>query len=125
MAARERRATRSVEPGLFRMVYESPRSLPGRHKWVTSDEDVREIERLLGLPAKSIGAPLWVSGDTRLPTYEASSATTGRMRLASSRRLWTASGSRPRSFRNSNGGSTTWKRSEMQRQRSHWKTSPK
>jgi len=65
MAARERRATRSVEPDLFRTVYESPRSLPGRHKWVTSDEDVREIERLLGLPAKSIGAPLWVSGDTR------------------------------------------------------------
>ena len=65
MAAQARRATKSVKPDLFREVYNSPRSLPGKHKWVTSDEDVREIERLLGLPARSIGAPLWVSGDTR------------------------------------------------------------
>jgi hypothetical protein len=32
---------------------------------VTSDTDVREIEKVLGLPVNSIGAPLWVSGDTR------------------------------------------------------------
>lgn len=59
------RTTRSVSDELFRTVYDSPRSLPGKHKWVTSDDDVREIERLLGLEANTIGAPLWVSGDTR------------------------------------------------------------
>lgn len=65
MTARARRATRSVDPDLFRTVYDSPASLPGKHKWVTSDKDVREVERVLGLPTNSIGAPLWVSGDTR------------------------------------------------------------
>lgn len=66
MKARVRAATRNVEPDLFRTVYDSPRSLPGKHKWVTSDKDVREIEKVLGLPANSIGAPLWVSGDSRV-----------------------------------------------------------
>lgn len=65
MPERVRRATRRVDEGIFRAVYDSPRSLPGRHQWVTSDDDVREIERVLGLPAKAIGAPLWVSGDSR------------------------------------------------------------
>jgi hypothetical protein len=54
-----------VSEGLFRKVYDSPRSLPGKHKWVTADADVREIERLLGIREHTIGAPLWVSGDTR------------------------------------------------------------
>lgn len=58
-------STRVVNEGLFRQVYESPRSLPGKHRWVTSDEDVREIERLLGMEPHTIGAPLWVSGDTQ------------------------------------------------------------
>lgn len=58
-------ATRVVPSEVFRQVYDSPRSLPGKHRWLTSDEDVREIERLLGMPANTIGAPLWVSGDTR------------------------------------------------------------
>jgi hypothetical protein len=39
--------------------------LPGHHKWVTSDEDVRQIEELLGMPPKTIGVPLWVSGDRK------------------------------------------------------------
>ena len=50
---------------VFKMVYDAPSSLPGKHKWVTIDEDVRQIEKLLGMPAKTIGAPLWVSGDQK------------------------------------------------------------
>ena len=57
--------TRMVSPEVFRQVYDSPLSLPGNHRWVTKDEDVRTIEKLLGIPERSIGAPLWVSGDTR------------------------------------------------------------
>ena len=34
-----------------------------KHRWVTPDEDVRRIEELLGMPFRTIGAPLWVSGD--------------------------------------------------------------
>jgi protein-arginine kinase activator protein McsA len=37
--------------------------LPGEYKWVTKDEDVRSIEKILGIPEKTIGVPLWVSGD--------------------------------------------------------------
>ncbi len=54
-----------VSDEVFKMVYEAPSSLPGKHKWVTIDEDVRQIEKLLGMPAKTIGAPLWVSGDQK------------------------------------------------------------
>jgi hypothetical protein len=54
--------TRAVGPEIFKQVYDSPFSLPGKHRWVTKDEDVRAIEKLLGIPDKSIGAPLWVSG---------------------------------------------------------------
>ena|SRR5687767_6615599 len=57
--------TRVVDAEVFKQVYDSPHSLPGKEKWVTTDKDVREIERLLGMPPKTIGAPLWVSGDTR------------------------------------------------------------
>lgn len=59
------RTTHVVSPEVFKQVYDSPLSLPGKHRWVTKDEDVRTIEKLLGIPEKSIGAPLWVSGDTR------------------------------------------------------------
>ena len=59
------RTTQAVSPEIFKQVYDSPHSLPGKHRWVTRDEDVRAIEKLLGIPDKSIGAPLWVSGDTR------------------------------------------------------------
>ena len=58
-------ATRQVSSELFRQVYDSPSALPGKHQWVTRDEDVREIEKLLGMQPRTIGAPLWVSGDTR------------------------------------------------------------
>ena len=50
---------------VFKMVYDAPSSLPGKHKWVTTDEDLRKIEALLKMPAKTIGAPLWVSGDQK------------------------------------------------------------
>ncbi len=59
------RSTRIVSGELFRQVYESPRSLPGKHRWVTSGPDVRKIERLLGMKPNTIGAPLWVSGDSK------------------------------------------------------------
>jgi hypothetical protein len=59
------RATHLVSPEIFQQVYDSPTSLPGKYRWVTSDQDVRTIENLLDIPPKSIGAPLWVSGDTR------------------------------------------------------------
>lgn len=58
-------ATRVVSAEVFRQVYDSPQSLPGKERWVTTDEDVRNIEKLLGMEPKTIGAPLWVSGDTR------------------------------------------------------------
>jgi hypothetical protein len=59
------RSTYAVPDELFKTVYDSPRSLPGEHVWLTRDEDVREIERMLGLEQDAIGAPLWLSGDDR------------------------------------------------------------
>ena len=60
-----RPATTVVGDDVFRQVYDSPQSLPGKERWVTSDKDVRAIEKRLGLEPGAIGAPLWVSGDTR------------------------------------------------------------
>jgi hypothetical protein len=59
------KSTIPVPDSLFSQVYDSPAALPGRHRWLTSDEDVRKIEALLGMPARTIGAPLWVSGDRK------------------------------------------------------------
>lgn len=59
------RSTIAVDTQLFREVYDSPASLPGRYRWVTPDSDVRELEHLLRMPLGTIGAPLWVSGDRR------------------------------------------------------------
>ncbi len=59
------RSTRVVSAEVFKQVYDSPRSLPGKEQWMTTDKDVRVIERLLGMEPETIGAPLWVSGDTR------------------------------------------------------------
>jgi hypothetical protein len=56
--------TRVVSAEIFKQVYDSAHSLPGKEKWVTKDEDVRTIERLLGMPPKTIGAPLWVTKTT-------------------------------------------------------------
>lgn len=64
-AAPRKRATYAVPPSLFQEVYDSPAALPGKDRWVTSDKDVRAIEKRLGLEAGAIGAPLWVSGDSR------------------------------------------------------------
>jgi hypothetical protein len=57
--------THAVSDAVFKAVYDSPASLPGRHKWLTRDVDVRKIEELLGMPPETIGAPLWVSGDRK------------------------------------------------------------
>lgn len=54
-----------VSDKVFREVYDSPASLPGKERWMTIDEDVRRIENLLGMPEQTIRAPLWVSGDVR------------------------------------------------------------
>ena len=35
----KRKTTLPVSDRVFREVYESPKSLPGRHKWMTNDED--------------------------------------------------------------------------------------
>jgi hypothetical protein len=61
----DKRSTYAVPDELFQAVYDSPRSLPGEHVWLTPDDDVREIERLLGIEEHAIGAPLWLSGDQR------------------------------------------------------------
>jgi len=61
----EQGGTVEVPDSVFRQVYESPTSLPGDHRWVTPDEDVREIEKLLGMEPRTIGAPLWVSADRK------------------------------------------------------------
>jgi len=59
------RQTIQVSDDVFRQVYDSPASLPGNEKWVTVDGDVREIEKLLGMKPNTIGAPLWLSGDSK------------------------------------------------------------
>jgi hypothetical protein len=59
------RFTYPVSDEKFRAVYDSPASLPGRYRWLTSNSDVREIEKLLAMPPDTIGAPLWVSGDRK------------------------------------------------------------
>lgn len=65
---KKQRFTFPVSDEVFKKVYDSPTSLPGKHKWLTPAEDVRAIEKLLGMPAKTIGAPLWVSGDRKTCT---------------------------------------------------------
>ncbi len=60
-----RPTTTVVSDEMFRRVYDSPQSLPGKERWVTNDKDVRTIEKRLGLEPGAIGAPLWVSGDSR------------------------------------------------------------
>lgn len=57
--------TIEVSEDVFRQVYDSPASLPGKERWTTRDEDVRKLEELIGLGKGAIGAPLWVSGDER------------------------------------------------------------
>jgi hypothetical protein len=60
-----RQRTIVVDDLVFRQVYDSPASLPGRYSWTTPEADVRRIEDVLRIPSGSIGAPLWLSGDTR------------------------------------------------------------
>lgn len=61
----QQRNTLPVSDKVFKAVYDSPQSLPGKHKWLTVEADVRKIEELLGMSSKTIGAPLWVSGDRK------------------------------------------------------------
>jgi hypothetical protein len=64
----KKRFTYPVSDEIFKTVYDSPASLPGKHKWLTNDNDVRAIEKILGMPQNTIGAPLWVSGDRKTCT---------------------------------------------------------
>lgn len=63
-ASSAKRTTVEVDDKVFRQVYDSPASLPGKEKWVTPEEDVRAIEKILGMSPRTIGAPLWLSGDS-------------------------------------------------------------
>ena len=65
---KSQRFTYPVTDETFKQVYDSPASLPGKQKWLTRYEDVRAIEKLLGMPEKTIGAPLWLSGDRKTCT---------------------------------------------------------
>jgi len=58
-------STRVVSEEIFKQVYDSPSSLTGKQKCVTSDRDLRIIEQLLGMEPNTIGVPLWVSGITK------------------------------------------------------------
>ena len=63
--------THAVSDEVFRQVYDSPAALPGEYRWVTCEADVRRLEELLDMPCDTIGAPLWVSGDsTACPNCE-------------------------------------------------------
>lgn len=64
-----KKSTYPVSDNVFSQVYDSPAALPGKHKWTTPCEDVRQIEALLGVPENTIGAPLWLSGDSRACTH--------------------------------------------------------
>jgi hypothetical protein len=59
------RHTLAVSDPVFRAVYDSPKSLPGKERWLTPEADVRRLERLLGLEQETIGAPLWLSGSQK------------------------------------------------------------
>ncbi len=52
---KKQKDTHPVSDPVFRAVYDSPASLPGRNKWVTREQDVRKIEEILGMPQKTIG----------------------------------------------------------------------
>jgi hypothetical protein len=54
---RKGRSSHVLSPEVSKQIYDSPASLPGNHRWVTKEEDdVRTVERLLGIPESSIGA---------------------------------------------------------------------
>jgi len=40
----QQRNTFPVSDKVFKAVYDSPQSLPGKHKWLTAEADVRKIE---------------------------------------------------------------------------------
>jgi hypothetical protein len=59
------RKTVEVPSEVFQRVSDSPAALPGAQRWVTPDGDGRQLEALLGMDDGVIGAPLWLSADSR------------------------------------------------------------
>ena len=60
----EGRTTRVVSPEIFRQVYDSPLSLPGKHRWVTKDDDAGQW-RTPRHSSEEHWRSAWVSGNTR------------------------------------------------------------
>ena len=65
-------ATLVVSAEIFKQVYDSPLSLPGKDRWVTSDADVRTIEKLI-----------WMD-----PTHDRRT-TVGQPAIATLQEMWT------------------------------------
>ena len=91
------RNTHPVSDAVFRRVYDSPASLPGKQRWLTGDADVRQIEKLLGMPARTIGYSIFSKSQMRL--FKAIVSLLQVSRLASPQRTFCASRSGLRSAR--------------------------
>jgi hypothetical protein len=52
----QRGSTHVVSSEILKQVCDSPISVPDKYRWATKDEDVRTIEKALGLPERCIGA---------------------------------------------------------------------
>jgi hypothetical protein len=59
------KSTHPVSKEVFRAVYDSPTSLPGRYKWVMPEGDVRWIAKPLGMEPNTTAAALWVRSNKK------------------------------------------------------------
>ena len=77
------RNTLPVSDKVFKAVYDSPQSLPGKHKWLTADADVRQVEDLLGMSPRTLGCR---SGSEAIGTAVRSAGRKSRGSISSRRR---------------------------------------